>query len=146
MTEGSFSTMPRPFMYTSVFAVPRSIARSRAMCYLLPFARFAGVLHALNDFTARLGRERIDMTTKARDTIVWPTTSNDEKGNGRYGHEAGHDDNSDGHCVPPLRCNDDWSATSCGAVTTLAPVPQSEPPCHTSCFQIGTLALSASIA
>ena len=41
------------------------------------------------------------------DTIVWPPTSNDEKRNGRYGHKADHDDNGNGHCVPPLRCNDD---------------------------------------
>ena len=31
MTDGSLSTMPLPFMYTRVLAVPRSIARSRAM-------------------------------------------------------------------------------------------------------------------
>ncbi len=31
MTDGSLRTMPRPFMYTRVFAVPRSIARSRAI-------------------------------------------------------------------------------------------------------------------
>src|SRR5690349_10903776 len=30
MTDGSLSTMPRPRAYTSVFAVPRSMARSLA--------------------------------------------------------------------------------------------------------------------
>src|SRR4051795_1336974 len=30
MTVGSFSTIPRPLAYTSVFAVPKSIARSLA--------------------------------------------------------------------------------------------------------------------
>jgi hypothetical protein len=31
MTEGSLRTIPLPFMYTKVLAVPKSIARSRAI-------------------------------------------------------------------------------------------------------------------
>jgi hypothetical protein len=36
--------------------------------------------------------------------------------------------------------------TASGATGTCAPVPQSAPSAHTSCFQMGALAFSASIA
>ena len=53
MTDGSLSTMPRPFMYTRVLAVPRSIAKSRAMWRLLTLAGLACALDALDHFAAR---------------------------------------------------------------------------------------------
>src|SRR3954470_9844788 len=139
MTDGSLSTMPRPFMYTSVFAVPRSIAKSRATVCLLALAGFARVLHAIDDLTAGLRRERVDVLTERLNAIDRATATPFQPDDGERDRDGGHDHDDRGGHRSPL------DSTVVAGVNGFEPVPQSEPPSQTSCFQIGTLTFSASM-
>src|SRR6185312_10085987 len=145
MTDGSLSTMPRPFMYTSVFAVPRSIARSRATSPL-PGAGVLALLlfaHAVLQLAARLGRQGVDVPAEADDAGLLARPAHDEEDDHGDDHHGDDDDDRDDHLQPLAFCADGTSDAVTGAC---APVPQPAPPSHSSCFQIGADALTASIA
>src|SRR3954465_2291485 len=109
MTDGSFKTMPRPFMYTSVFAVPRSIARSRATSAPSAVGIGAGtgllLAHPALPLAPRLGRQRIDVPAEADDLGVLARAAQDD-----HDHHDEHGDRDDdeehegeGHSVARAR-------------------------------------------
>src|SRR5260370_41146990 len=61
MTVGSLSTIPRPLAYTSVFAVPKSMARSLARPSLLAWRRSLRPAAVAPTVPAGIGRQRVQL-------------------------------------------------------------------------------------
>src|SRR4051794_22738410 len=101
MTDGSLSTMPLPFMYTSVLAVPRSIARSRATRTALVRVVLTGrllvgrrwlprlvdglaarsrVLDLVDGRAPRFRAERVDVSAERVDAVRGAVAANEEDG------------------------------------------------------------------
>src|SRR6476619_455977 len=140
MTDGSLRTIPRPFMYTSVLAVPRSMARSRAIGSLFlvglrrRVARFVvELLHLVDHRASGLGRQGVNVTLERLHTVGVAATGEGDQRQTDHDDDRAEDDPD--HDAEPTR-----SLMGCAAV------PQSEPSAHVSCFQIGAEALSSSIA
>src|ERR1700730_18388908 len=130
LTVGSLSTIPSPLAYTRVLAVPRSMARSLARVSPLAVPRLA-----VRRQRPQLSLEAVD---RRLDRLRLAVAEPDEQA----GHR-GDDDRTDevqevGHVQPPA-----FALTSPSGA---APVAQSLPPAQVSFFQIGTVALSVSIA
>src|SRR5262245_61884251 len=120
ITDGSFSTMPRPRSYTSVFAVPRSIARSRATEVPLPPAALL-----------LSGAQGVHLAAEGGDAVVRPerrlAVAEDEEERAEHRDGEGHEEEDDGvHQV---------STCSVGACSERAQLGSSS--VQSSCFQIG---------
>src|SRR3954471_11826188 len=127
MTDGSLRTIPRPRSYTSVLAVPRSIARSRATsgASALVVARRERPHLTLEVVDARLhsaGLARLEGGHREPD---------------RGDHHGDGEEHQGAHGVAPLTSD---ASTRCWASR-----PQLSPPSQDSRFQMGTEALSASM-
>src|SRR5438067_1422613 len=155
ITVGSLRTIPRPFVYTSVLAVPRSMARSLARAGPRPLVprRRSGS----GGGPAALGRRRAGATGGALVGSQCPQLAVErlDPGFDRRGLAVAHDDDQgDDHAHHQGRDQVEqvlhqvvvaFEPSSSTSVTSWAQVPQSTPPSHVSRFQIGTVALRVSI-
>src|SRR5260221_9247353 len=140
MTVGSLRMMPCPRAYTSVLAVPRSMARSlaRAARPLL-----VGAAARSTRFRGRIGarRDRAKAPAELVDARVHPAARSIAHEHDRDAERARHEDeDQERHQAPTLRTTRPARARS-----GCSPSAQSEPSAQCSFFQIGTLSLTRSM-
>src|SRR5438874_6157500 len=161
ITVGSLSTMPRPLAYTSVLAVPRSMARSLARP-ALP-ARRRSLRPAVSPAVpVGVGRQRLQLAGETlhvglhRPRLAVPhpqhqrsehrqhdgNTEVDEIRHGATAFGGGHDESS-AVLIGSLACG----SLACAATSSTGWLhsAQSLPPSHVSRFQMGTVDLRVSM-
>ena len=111
--------------------------------------------HTIHHFTASLWREGVDVLAEADHARLVPrATAGEHRDQSDDDDDSDADDDTDHADTLSEDEEDDrdevddgsTEGTSDGATSSWAPVPQSAPSAQTSCFQMGALALSASIA
>src|SRR5687768_15829784 len=113
ITDGSLRTMPRPRAYTSVFAVPRSIARSLATAS-------AVVVAPVGRQCAHLALELLDAVVDRRGSSV----AHVQHERAEHAHHDGDEEERE----PASHWESTW-------VSSVAAKPQSSPPAQRSFFQ-----------
>src|SRR3954453_5361199 len=148
ITVGSLSTIPRPLAYISVFAVPRSMARSLARPALPTRSRPLRPAAVTPAVPARVWGQRVELARellhvrlhRARLAVPRPE---DHRAQQRQ-HDSDAEIHEVGHCA-----GTSWtSSTSSISLTWLTGwlhSAQSLPPSHVSRFQMGTVVLSVSM-
>src|SRR5438105_3774292 len=138
MTVGALRTIPRPLAYTSVLAVPRSMARSLASP-ALPARDPALLATVAAPVPFGVGSECLELAGEALDVRLHRaglamTEPQDERA--QQAQEDGD---------PQVDEVAHWCATSSISLTGWLHVAQSVPPAHVSRFQMGTVDLRVSM-
>src|SRR5207302_6903522 len=130
MTVGSLSTIPRPLAYTSVFAVPKSMARSLARPALLAWRRSLRPAAVAPTVPLGIGRQRLQLAGEPLHVRLHRPRLAVAQPQDQRAEEREHDGDPEIHEV----------AHEAGtSLTGWLHSAQSLPPSHVSRFQIGTV-------